>query len=253
MKTLKAASLFIALSCFICLASYGETVKIVAEDDWYPYSGLQGDTVKGIAVDIAREAFKAEGIDVEFDVMNYDRGMSLVKNGEAVGCFDAPRTQEIEDVYHWHDEPLFTGKSYFYARSDYIGTLTSVKDIGNRTLGLTQGYGYGDAIDMNDEINKVYSKTDEIILKKLIAKRVDFIVLYDRVADYLISNLNVRAEIKPVSLSEATDLYIAFSRKHPLGKKYCDIFSSGMRKIKENGTYEKIFKEWDAKLKGNTL
>ena len=129
--------------------------------------------------------------------------------------------------------------------------IDSVKDIGNRRLGLTQGYGYGNAIDMNDEINKVYSKSDEIILKKLIAKRVDFIVLYDRVTEYLISKLNVQGAVKPVGLSEATDLYIAFSRKHPDGKKYCDIFSRGLRKIKSNGTYQKIWDEWSGKLKKN--
>jgi polar amino acid transport system substrate-binding protein len=147
---------------------------------------------------------------------------------------------------------LYTANSYFYAASDYTGKINSAKDIGSRTLGLTQGFGYGNAIDMNDDINKQYSKTDEIILKKLIAKRVDFIVLYDRVADHLISELNVQGQIKPVGLSEATDLYVAFSRKHPEGKKYCDIFSSGLRKIKTDGTYQKIWDEWNARLKGVT-
>ena len=232
---------------------YAETVKIVAEDDWFPYSGINNNEIKGIAVDVVREAFKAEGIDVEFDVMNYDRGMSLVKDGEAIGCFDAPRTKEIEEIYFWHEEPLFIAKSYFYAASDFTGSLNSVKDIGNRRLGLTQGYGYGNTIDMNDEIDKVYSKSDEVILKKLIAKRVDLIILFDRVADYLISKLGVQDQVKQAGLSENTDIYIAFSKIHPDGKKYCDIFSKGFRRIKENGIYQKIWDDWDNRLRGSDL
>jgi len=243
---------FLALIFLMCPLGYAESVRIIAEDDWFPYSGLTQNGIKGIAVDIVRETFKVEGIDIEFDVMNYDRGMLLVKDGQAIGCFDAPRTKEIEEVYYWHDEPMYVANSFFYATSDYAGEIDSIKDIGNRKLGLTQGYGYGNAIDMDDDIDKVYSKSDEIILKKLIAKRVDFIVLYDRVADYLISKLNVQGKIKSVGLSESTGLYVVFSRKHPDGKKYCDIFSSGFRKIKSNGTYQKIWDEWDAKLKSKT-
>ncbi len=230
--------------------SYAETVRIIAEDDWYPYSGQRDTGVAGIAVDIVRETFKAEGIDVEFDVMGYDRGMLMVKDGEAIGCFDAPRTNEIEETYYWHDEPMFTGDSYFYARADYDGTISKIDDLNGKKLGLTQGYGYGDKIDMNNTINKEYSKTDEIILKKLIGGRLDFIILYDRVADYLIFKNNVYGKIKQVGQSESTGLYVAFSKKHADGKKYRDIFSSGFKKIKENGTYKKIFDQWDAKLKG---
>jgi polar amino acid transport system substrate-binding protein len=251
MKSSKIMFVFIALVFLIARYCFAETVKIIAEDDWYPYSGLTGHGAEGIAVDIVRETFKAEGIDVEFEVMNYDRSMALVNDGQAIGCFDAPRTQEIEKMYYWHDEPMFTASSYFYSTSDYAGQISNIKDIGEKKLGLTQGYGYGDAIDMDDGLSKEYSKSDEIILKKLIAGRLDFIVLYDRVAGYLISKLNARGRIKPVGLSESADIYVAFSRKHPDGKKYCDIFSSGFRKIKDNGTYQRIWEAWDARFNGS--
>jgi polar amino acid transport system substrate-binding protein len=232
--------------------SHAENIKIIAEDDWYPYSGVIQTGFSGIAVDIVKEAFKSEGIDVEFDIMSYDRGMLLVKNGEAIGCFDAPRTGEIEKIYLWHDEPMFSGDSYFYARSDYAGSISNIDDLDGKKVGLTQGYGYGDAIDLNNKIDKEYSKTDEIILRKLIAGRVDLIILYDRVADHLIKSNNVHGKIKQVGLSESTGLYVAFSKSMPDGEKYRDIFSSGLKKIKENGVYDEIFNKWDKKLKGKS-
>lgn len=234
-----------------CSFGYAETVKIVAEDDWFPYSARTADGPKGIAVDIVREAFKAEGIDVEFDVMGYDRGMLMVKDGKAIGCFDAPRTKEIEETYLWHEEPMFAANSFFYAASDYEGKIESIEDIGSRKLGLTQGYGYGDVIDTNVNLNKEYSKTDEVILKKLIAKRVDFIVLYDKVAEHLISKLNVQGQIKAVGPSESADIYVAFSKKTPDGEKYRDMFNSGFQKIKENGVYQKVLDDWEEAFKNS--
>jgi len=250
-KLKRAIPLFTALIFLGVNFSYAETVRIIAEDDWYPYSAKFDDGPRGIAVDIVRAAFAAEGVGVEFDSMNYDRGMVLVKEGLAVGCFDAPRTKEIENVFLWHDEPLFSATGFFYATSDYTGQINSVDEVAGKKVGLTQGYGYGDIIDLDTRIVKEYSKTDTAVIKKLIAKRLDFAVLFDRVADYLIPKLNIQGKIKPVGQATYIDLYIAFSKGHSDGKKFRDIFSRGFRKIKNDGTYQKIINEWDIKLRGS--
>ncbi|MBF0595721.1 MAG: transporter substrate-binding domain-containing protein [Candidatus Omnitrophica bacterium] len=230
--------------------SYGETVKIIAEDDWYPYSASIDGGAKGIAVDIVSAVYKAEGIDVEFQPMNYDRGMALVKDGSAVGCFDTSRTKELEQDYLWHDEPMFAATSMFYASADSTGNVNSVNDLAGKTLGLTQGYSYGDKIDLNKGIDKEYSKSDEVILKKLVAKRVDYVIVFEKVADSLVTKLNLQGKIRPAGKSETTMIYVSFSKTHPQGKKYCDLFSEGFRKIKADGTYQKLMDQWDAKLKG---
>ncbi len=207
--------------------------------------------MEGIAVDLIQAAFKAEGVDVKFISMNYDRGMAMVKDGKAIGCFDAPRTKEIEDVYLWHDERLFPAESLIYSTADFSGTIKNASDLEGKKLGLTQGYGYGDSIDLNEKIDKLYSKSDEIILKKLSAKRVDFVIVFGKVADYLIGKLGIADKVKSVGSSETTDIYLAFSKTHPEGKKWRDLFSAGFAKIKGDGTYDKIMKDWDEKLKGS--
>ncbi|MBF0484801.1 MAG: transporter substrate-binding domain-containing protein [Candidatus Omnitrophica bacterium] len=248
-KLLKWLSMSLVVLFMLAPLSYGETVKIIAEDDWYPYSAKIENSAKGIGVDVVRAVFKAEGIDVEFETMNYDRGMAMVKDGQAIGCFDAPRTKEIEANYLWHDEAMFPAASMIYAPADYSGSVKSVADLPGKILGLTQGYGYGDAIDSNDKITKEYSKSDDVIIKKLIAKRVDFIVLFEKVADYLLSKEGLQGQIKPVGPVESAQIYVAFSKSNPDGQKYRDIFSKGFSKIKADGTYQKIMDQWDAQLK----
>lgn len=250
MKKVLFSMLAVAIMFVGVHMAWGETVEIVAEDDWYPYCAKIGEGVEGISVDLIKAAFNAEGVDVVFVPMNFDRGMAAVKDGKAIGCFNAVRTAESENTYLWHDEKLFSADSVFYAHSDFSGQVTSPKDIEGKKIGLTQGYGYGDAIEQNQKITKEYSKSDEIILKKCAAKRVDFVILYDKVAEYLIGKLGIQGQVKPVGSSESTDIYLAFSKANPAGSKFRDIFSSGMKKIKGDGTYKNILDSWDAKLKG---
>jgi len=250
MKWLKGVAVSIVLVLLLGSFGYAETVTIIAEDDWYPYAAKFDDGPKGIAVDIARAAFEAEGLEVKFDVMNYDRGMGLVEDGQAIGCFDAPRSDEIESVYLWHDEAMFSADCFYYGTVDYKGSINSPKDLAGRKVGFTQGYGYGTVIDLDTEMVKEYSKNDTILIKKLIAGRLKVVVLFDKVADYLIPKLNVEGKIKQIGKTSSTDIYIAFSKRHPDGKKYRDIFSRGFRKIKKNGTYQKIFDAWDERFKG---
>ncbi len=249
MKKILFSIMALVIMLFSAHLAFCESVEIIAEDDWFPYCAKAGDGVDGLAVDIVKAAFQAEGLEAVFQPMNYDRGMAMVKDGKAIGCFDAPRTAEIEDTYLWHDDKLFSADSFFYAPADFAGQVTGTKDLEGKKLGLTQGYGYGDAIDQDGKILKEYSKSDEIILKKCAAKRVDFVILYDKVASFLIGKLGLQGQIKQVGPSESTDIFVVFSKTHPSGQKYRDIFSSGLKKIKADGTYQGIVDGWDQKLK----
>ncbi len=249
---LRLLLLFVLGSFFMMSVCYAETVRIIAEDDWYPYSAKFDTGSRGIAVDIVRAAFKAEGVDVVFDVMNYDRGMEMVKDGNAVGCFDAPRTGEIENIYLWHDKALFSAAGFFYASSDFKGRINSMQDFDGKTVGLTQGYGYGNEIDMNTAMVKKYSHNDATLIRKLSAKRLDFIVLFDKIAEHLMPWENGVPRMVPVFKASSIDIYLAFSKSHPEGSKYRDIFSRGFVKIEADGTYQKIIDDWDIGLRSKS-
>ncbi len=251
-QILKSGVVLAALIAWGSSACFAETVHIIAEDDWYPYSAKFAEGPRGIAVDLVREAYAAEGVHVQFDVMNYDLGMEQVRRGEGIGCFDVSRTKELENSYYWHEEPLLSVRGDFYAAPDFKGQITRNADLAGKKLGLTQGYEYGDVIDQDKSLRKEYSKTDTILIRKLLAGRLDVIVLYERVAAYLFPKLRVGSKLRAVGIAASTDIYVCFSKKHRDGKKYCDVFSRGLRKIRQNGTYEKIMLVWDARLKATT-
>jgi polar amino acid transport system substrate-binding protein len=246
LRTLVAVLTLIIAASSPCRA---ETIRIIAEDDWFPYSAKSEEGPKGIAVDLVKAAFAAEGIAIAFDVMNYDRAMATVKNGESLACFDAPRTIEIEKIYLWHAQPLFASEARYYSLTDRQPTITDIRQVAGKRVGLTQGYGYGNDIDSNTAMVKEYSRSDTTLVKKLLAERLDYIVLFDKVADYLLRQEDPAGKIKDMGHAASADIYLAFSKTYPDAQKYCDLFSSGLRKINSDGTYEKIWNDWDVKLK----
>jgi len=245
-KQKKALIFFIIFSIFLSSFVSAETVKILAENDWAPWA--QGDGT-GIGNDVIRAAFKAVGIDVQYEVVLYDRALAMVKEGSAIACFNVPRQADNETTFLWPAQKLSTVRSMFYALSSFTGTVRSAADLAGKRLGLTEGYGYGNAIEQNNAIIKDYSRTDEIITKKLLAGRVDFVILYERCADIIIKNLNAVGKIKAVGVSDSADIYLAFSKANADSRKYLDLFNRGFQIIQSNGTYDAIMREWEAKFK----
>ena len=68
-----------------------EKILLAAEDDWPPYSSVRADRSgpEGFAVDVVREAFATQGVQVGFVVVPFALCMLMARTGEALGCFDA--------------------------------------------------------------------------------------------------------------------------------------------------------------------
>ncbi len=72
-------------------ARAAEVVQIAAEDDWAPYSSVAaaGGQPVGFAVDLVREAFATQGVEVRFVGVPFARCMYMAKLGQVAGCFNA--------------------------------------------------------------------------------------------------------------------------------------------------------------------
>ncbi len=242
--TLSVSVLFAALSSFAA----AETITIVAEDAFYPYCGEMNGTAQGISVDIVSSAFETAGVDVTYTIMPYIRGLERVKNGKHLAVFNTVRDDENRDDYFWPDEELLTARDLYYARDDFRGQITSVEDLEEKKLGLTEAYQYGEAIDNNNSLLKVWSRSDDVNVRKLVAGRVDVIILTEWTAPVLINTLNVRGKIKPVGTVAENRLFLAFSREHQDGRRYYELFQQGMAEIQQNGTYDRILQKWKTTL-----
>lgn len=233
-----------------------ETLTLVAENDWYPYAADRNGEAQGISVDIVRAVYAAVGVEVQFTLMSYARCMELLDLGEEVGCFNTPDDDAIRQTQLLPEHALEVSPAFIYARADHDADELSLAQLGGRAVGIVNGYRYGNAFMQDPHILREYAASDLQNLKKLSAGRLDYIVLYERVARYLIGQHGeeLAIKIKPIMPIGEIAIFVSFSRHHPRSAEAMEQFDQGMMKLQKSGRYAAILHDWDAMLiSGDTV
>ncbi|QDQ25423.1 transporter substrate-binding domain-containing protein [Chitinimonas arctica] len=236
--------------CLALDAAAAESITIGAEDDWYPYSGLVNGELKGLTVELVREAFSAVGITVKYDVMPYARCMALTREGALVACFDTLRHPGIEADYRWHALPMFHVQYQIYARADSVEHDLRPTDLEGRDVAVTNGYEYGPDFDTNKKILRTFTLRDENNFRMLIAGRVRYTVAMDLNTRALIKKRpgEFAGKFKIVGQVAPAGVYTAFSKRHPAAAQAMERFDQGMAIIRKNGRYKTIEDNWSRRL-----
>ena len=200
----------------------GEPLRIGAEDDWAPYSSAADGKPVGFAVDLVRAAWAAAGVPVELVSLPYARCMKQVDRGVLAGCFDTLRDVKTEPQYRWHQQPLFKAR-----------------------IGTTHGYDYGVAFDADKSMLRDVAPSDLSSLRKLVAGRVDYALVYDRVANQIAKNhttLGKGFELQGILVEP--HIYISFARNYPGIERIVSQFDEGLAIIRRSGEYARIEARW---------
>ncbi len=252
---------YITTSLFVSFDAFAlDTVTLVCENDFAPYGyESKNGEASGFSTDIIIAAYKSVGVDVNFKVLPYAHGMHLVENNIEIGCYNTNNDEINLKKHHFPDEPLFTGEFVLWALSDYQGNMTLEKLIETgETVGITHGYNYdgpGVNFDYNEKIKKDVARTVTLTLKKLVGGRYKFAAAEKKVALLAISRnkSELEGKIKIVGRISNGGLFVSFSKKHPYGKKYCDLLNQGIVNIKNSGEYETLEKKWDSLIQSGNL
>lgn len=222
-----------------------ETIRIGAENDWYPYSAVKDGVPTGFAVDLVRAAFAAVDINVELIALPYARCMKLALESQLAGCFDTLRNPTLEKKYRWHRQPLFRSRIGIYARADHPDIPVTLADLRGKLIGTTNGYEYGAAFDGDTLMKRDVGNSDLFSVRKLVASRVDYALIYDRVAMHIMrSNPDLNGRFKQIGTLLEPDLYLAFAPKYPDTERIIALFDQGLAKLHQSGTYDRIEMRW---------
>lgn len=229
-----------------CGVQAADRIRIGAEDDWRPYSYVAEGKPVGFAVDLARAAWAAAGVELELVSLPYARCMREVDNGTLAGCFDTLRDARTEDKYLWHKRPLFKARIAIYGRNQGVGsTRVELADLLGRRIGVTNGYDYGEAFDNDTRMVRDVAPSDLISLRKLVAGRIDYALVYDRVAQEI---ARVHPQLAEGFVLRGTlvepPLYLSFSKRRPGLEPLIARFDAGLDKIHKSGEYARIEARW---------
>lgn len=239
------------LLCLVLLcgayAMAGERLRIGAEDDWSPYSSSIQGKPQGFAVDLVRAAWAAAGVDVELVPLPYARCMKEVDRGDLAGCFNTLRDPVQESRYRWHQQALFQARIGIYGRvtPGELSKPLGLENLRGKRIGTTHGYDYGAAFDGDPTMLRDEAPSDLSSLRKLVAGRVDYALVFDRVANAIAkTHPDLGKGFALHGVLVAPYLYLSFSPKHPDIDRLVLLFDQGLAKVRKSGEYARIEAKW---------
>ncbi len=218
-----------------------ETVKVATDIAYPPFEFTQDGKPAGFDIDLMREIGKRAGFTPKFQNVRYD----LIIPGLGNDLYDAAIsamtiTEEREEQIDFSD-PYFNADQSLLVPSD--SNIRSTDDLADATVGVqlgTMGAAQADEFQSEGTVGEV--RTFDTIQDAFTALENDEV-------DAVINNL-------PVSQDRAdqSDGRLEVVETIPTGEQYgiafpkdselVDPVNEALAEIKEDGTYEKIYKKW---------
>lgn len=223
--------------------------RVILTTGEYPPLNMENDKHSGLIPRIVLEAFKAEGIEVEYRFVPWKRAFIESAEGKVHGTIQWLHSDERAKTHHYSKPIMMEKYVWFYKKSApivYDGQLSSLE---NYTLGAVNGYTYNkqflDAIaNKSLKVNLVNSIDQNINM--LMSGRIDTLIENLDVALYTLEH-QFPNEVKNISYGDKALVevpnHLLLSKKHDNSTEIMAKFNSGLDKIKQNGLYQRILDE----------
>ena len=222
-----------------------ETIRITS-GEWEPFIS-QHIYQYGLDSHIITEAFKLEGIDVEWGFFPWQRSYENAKDNDEwdASCCWWP-DDETKDEF-WISDPITETSFVFYHLKSYKLEWDSFKDLEGIIVGGTTKYHYGNkfmgAIE-EKTLNVQDAPKDEFNYRKLIAGRIEIFP-----NDPAVGNAQIRNNLSPDEANLLTysskkfgqsTLHLIVNKNKKRSKYFLDKFNAGLKKLKASGQYQKM-------------
>lgn len=213
-------------------SSAQEKVKITSLE-WPPFSSknLVG---KGLALKKISEAFENMNISSSFHFLPWVRALRSTESGEFHAIAPEYYSREREDKFFFSDS-IMSSPLVLVSRKDFkLKTFSDMKEIYPFKIGLVRGYVNTPAIDQDTNIKSDLATDDLSNIKKLMAGRVELIVIDLNVLNYLTSISKIEhQELQVLSpILEDKKLYLVFPKSKKGSSELRDKFNQGLQLIK---------------------
>ncbi|EQB2604233.1 substrate-binding periplasmic protein [Aeromonas salmonicida] len=229
---------------------WANPVLVAAEDDWAPYCALNKESgqPQGLAPALVKAVFAIEGIALEFRTIPFARCMHEAKSDKVLACFNATITEENRYQYHWHETPMFEEDLAIFALAGGGHHDLKLTALEGKTVGITLGYTYPTDFMDHPRITRFQAKSDAQIIEMLVRGRVDYILMNEMPGYLKIQQKALTGRVVKVGKISTDGFWLAFSRAHPQGEAMAKRFEEGLQKIKNNGTYETLVRDFEHSL-----
>ncbi len=241
--------LILLISMFIfATPAMADEITIVA-DEWAPYCGKPDSTHPGYGIEIAQHVFEAAGHTVLYIIIPWGRAIKETRDGRFNAIIGAGKEDAPDFVFPEEEFGMY--KNSFYAKRGGTWTYEGLESLRTIKIGAINAYSYG------DEIDKYFRETPQRVqyvhgadpltqnINKLLLNRFDVLIEDENVMLQKIKEMGMANKIVNVGVTSGIGkLYIAFSPKIAKSKEYAEIFTKGIRELKDSRKFEIILTKY---------
>ncbi len=224
-----------------------ETIRLTTGE--YPPYVSETLQHNGYVSDIITKAFALEGITTEIRFYPWKRAYATAQKEKWDGTILWVKSPEREQAFYLSD-PVAEGRVVFFYLKNYPFDWKTIDDLTQTKIGGTLGYVYGDDFENAEKIGKIKTDrtaTDAQNFKKLLARRFNIFPISQDVGYYLLYRDFTPEQIDLFTHHPKTlkiSLYhLLLPKKHSRSEFLLHTFNKGLRRLKESGQYDQIFKD----------
>lgn len=222
-----------------------ESLEILGDASFAPYSFVEAGRVQGIDVDQVREAADRAGMDITIRLVPFKRMLALVEAGKAPMGFAAFVTPERQAFAYYTETPLHRSEMSVFTRTGEDFTYRRLVDLAGETVLINVGFSISD--DFDDFVKKKRIRVREVRdtsagIKYLLRGKARFYV-GNRITTLYQLKLEQRLEdilSLPNPLTQGRGAYLIISKRFDRAIEMRDAFNRALAEMLEDGTTERI-------------
>ncbi len=219
------------------------TIKLACDNSLPPFEFVENNILKGFNIDIARAISIDRGIDIEIVPMNWFDALLKLEHNEVDGILGMKETDIRKQKYSFSNPYIITSHGIF-VRSDnsYISELS---DLSGLTIGIQKNDISESLIKNIKNIHIIRYENQEKLLEALIQKNIDAYIGNRVTGAYNVQKHNYESVVKIVGDNLIEENYCFATQKE--NNEFLEILNIGIKNIKDNGSYDKIYNKWFGK------
>lgn len=212
--------------------------------EYPPYVGAELPS-KGYVSEIVTRALDHAGYRSEIQIYPWERAFEFGKAGKVDGVFTVWHRKEREEWF-FYSAALPANEIGFFQRRDANISFETLKDLAPYTIGTVRGYSNPPEFTKADFLKKSPGKDDEQNLRKLLAGRLDLVLIDRGVAEHLIRThfADRKGEIvwidRPI---ERLPQHVVFPKKSKAAAEVRRRFDAALAELRANGVVMKILEK----------
>lgn len=241
--------LLISVASSVCAATAitDQTAPLLLVTAPYPpFVNPPGDPQgEGIDIEIAREAMRRAGYQIEINYVPWKRALLMLERGEADFTTTISRSGDRNNYLAW-TEGYRVGTGYsFYAKKGIGQQLKTMEDLDGHSLCITLGYFYPDVIAKRPKTKYETGPTMGNTVAMLAKGRADYMVVNGIAGLWEIKRLGLadQLELQPLSFASKSPTYMAFSLARPYHKPLAAM-KKALAEMAKDGSITKIEKKY---------